>query len=108
MNTPNAIVVLRELYEDAKKGGLEKQLIFASNCRFLGFRNLDKPGLFRFGVSAMNVSAQRLFNFEVPVQRLRAARANNVPQSAIDEIVTPIRTAGLDIEETKSGDITLI
>ena len=108
LNTPNAIVVLRELYEDAKKGGLEKQLIFASNCRFLGFRNLDKPGLFRFGVSAMNVSAQRLFNFEVPVQRLRAARANNVPQSAIDEIVTPIRTAGLDIEETKSGDITLI
>jgi len=87
---------------------LEKQLIFASNCQLLGFRNLDKPGLFRFGVSAMNVGAQRLFDFEIPVQRLRAARANNASQSAIDEIIEPIRAAGLDVEETKSGDVTLI
>jgi cysteinyl-tRNA synthetase len=108
LNTPNAIAVLRELHVEAKGGGLEKQLIFASNCQLLGFRNLDKPGLFRFGVSAMNVGAQRLFDFEIPVQRLRAARANNASQSAIDEIIEPIRAAGLDVEETKSGDVTLI
>jgi cysteinyl-tRNA synthetase len=108
LNTPDAIATLRELYAAAKRGGVEEEQIFAANCKFLGFRHLDKPGFFRFGVSAMNVGAQRLFEFEKPVQRLRAASANTAPQSTIDEIVKPIRSAGLDIDVSKSGDITLI
>jgi cysteinyl-tRNA synthetase len=108
LNTPNAIAVLRELHVDAENGGLDEKLIFAANCKFLGFQNLDKPGFFRFGVSAVNVGRHRLFDFEEPVQKLRAARANNASQSAIDGISRTIRAAGLDVEETKSGDITLI
>jgi cysteinyl-tRNA synthetase len=108
LNTPNAIAALRELYAVAKKGGMQEQLTFAANCDFLGFRNLDKPGFFRFGVSAMNVGAQRLFQFEEPIHRLRAARANNAPQEVIDQIVGPIRSSGLDVDETKSGDFTLV
>jgi cysteinyl-tRNA synthetase len=108
LNTPNAIATLRELYAEAKKGRFDEELIFAANCKFLGFKNLDKPGLFRFGVSAINVGHMRLFDFEEAVQRLRAARANNAPEAAVLEILKPIRESGLDVEETKSGDITLI
>jgi cysteinyl-tRNA synthetase len=108
LNTPDAVTVLRDLHRKAKRGGMDDKLIFAANCKFLGFRNLDKPGLFRFGVSALNIDPQRLFDHEEAVQRLRAARANNASQAAIDNILVPIRSAGLEVEESKSGDITLV
>jgi cysteinyl-tRNA synthetase len=108
LNTPKAVTVLRELHAKAKKGGMDDKLVFAANCRLMGFRNLDKPGLFRFGVSAVNVGPTRLFEYEDAVQKLRAARANNAPPSVVEEILKPIRSAGLDVEENKSGDITLI
>jgi cysteinyl-tRNA synthetase len=108
LNTPKAVTVLRELHAKAKKGGMDDKLVFAANCKLIGFKNLDKPGLFRFGVSAVNVGATRLFEYEDAVQKLRAAIANNAPPSVVEEILRPIRSAGLDVEENKSGDITLI
>jgi cysteinyl-tRNA synthetase len=108
LNTPNAITVLRELHLKAKRGGLEQKLIFAANCKLLGFRNLDKPGFFRTGVSAINVGDKRLLDYDDDFQRLRAAKANNAPQSVISEILKPIRDSGLDVEESRSGDLTLV
>ena len=55
LNTPNAITVLRDLHNKAKRGSSREKLVFAVNCKLMGFRNLHKPGLFRSGVSAMNV-----------------------------------------------------
>ncbi len=102
LNTPHAVTVLRELHLKAKKGRMEEKLVFAANCKFLGFRNLDKPGLFRFGVSALNVGPQRLFDYEEAVQKLRAARANNAPQSVVDEIRRPIHSAGLELRKIEA------
>ena len=38
LNTPAAVAVLRELFSAAEKGGHKEKLIFAANCRFLGFQ----------------------------------------------------------------------
>ncbi len=108
INTPDAISVLRDLHIKARKGGMNEKLIFATNCRFLGFRNLDKPGFFRLGVSGLNVGQHRLFDYQDDVDRLRAAIANNAPQTVRDEIAKNIRSAGLDVDISRSGDITLI
>jgi len=108
LNTPDAVSALRELHVKAKKGGMNEKLIFASNCKFLGFRNLDKPGFFRFGVSGLNVGQHRLFDYQEDVERLRAAIANNAVETVRNEIVMNIRRAGLDVDISRSGDITLI
>src|ERR1700677_2956852 len=86
LNTPNAISVLRELFSEAKRGGLNERLEFASACRFLGFRELNRPGLFRFGVSALNVGQQNLFKYSVAVEMLRAAIANSAPETVISKL----------------------
>jgi cysteinyl-tRNA synthetase len=108
LNTPSAISVLRELHAAAKKGGMTEQMIFAANCKLLGFRNLDKPGYFRFGVSALNVSSQSLFVHEEAVQKLRAAIANDAPESERTKILSSIWADGLDVDISRSGDITLV
>jgi cysteinyl-tRNA synthetase len=108
LNTPNAIGVLRELCARARDGGLEDHLIFAANCKFLGFRNLDKPGYFRFGVSALNIDPQNLFIYEEAVQKMRAALANGSPEDVRAKIVSSIHLGGLDLDISKSGDLTLV
>ncbi len=108
LNTPSAVTALRDLHAKAKRGRSEEKLIFAANCKFLGFRNLHKPGLFRSGVSAINVGNKRLLDYDEAFQRLRAAKANNAPQVVVDEILKPIHADGLDVDEARSGDLTLI
>jgi cysteinyl-tRNA synthetase len=108
LNTPNAISALRELFIKAKKGHLEEQLVFAANCKILGFKNLDKPGYFRFGVSALNIGAANLFKYEKDVQRLRAAYANNEPAIVRDQLLSNIRRDDLDLDVNRSGDFTLV
>jgi cysteinyl-tRNA synthetase len=108
LNTPNAIAMLRELFANAKKGGFEEVLTFASNCKLLGFRNLDKPGYFRSGVSALNINPQNLFTYEPAIQRLRAAFANTAADEVKDEILSSIQSNGLDVDISKSGDFTLV
>jgi cysteinyl-tRNA synthetase len=108
LNTPNAIAILRELFVKARSGGLEEHLIFASNCKLLGFRNLDKPGFFRFGVSALNIDPQNLFTYEPAIQRLRAAFANNAPLEIRNKLLSTIQSNGLDVDVSRSGDFTLV
>jgi cysteinyl-tRNA synthetase len=108
LNTPNAIGVLRELCTRAKRGGFDDQLIFAANCKFLGFKNLDKPGYFRFGVSALNIDPQNLFVYDKEIQRMRAALANNAPEEVRANIISSIRLDGLEVDISKSGDLTLV
>ncbi len=108
LNSPAAIAVLRELHLAAKKGGHKEQLVFASNLRALGFKNLDKPGLFRFGVSGMNVGNVPIAQYEPAIVRLRAASANGAPEAVRKDIVSAILKDGLNVEESKSGDFTLV
>jgi cysteinyl-tRNA synthetase len=108
LNTSDAIATLRELFAKAKKGGLEELMTFAANCKLLGFRNLHKPGFFRFGVSALNIGPQNLFAHEEAIQKLRAATANSAPEAIRNEILRSIRSNGLDVDVSKSGDFTLV
>jgi cysteinyl-tRNA synthetase len=108
LNTPSAIVTLRELFAKAKRGGLKELLTFASNCKLLGFRNLHKPGFFRLGVSALDINPQNLFVYEPTIQRLRAADANNAPEAVRNSILQSIKSNGLDVDISKSGDFTLV
>jgi cysteinyl-tRNA synthetase len=87
---------------------MEEALIFAANCKLLGFRNLDKPGYFRFGVSALNVGSENLFSYEPAIHSLRAALANNAPDDACSAILSEVRAHGLDVDISRSGDITLV
>jgi cysteinyl-tRNA synthetase len=107
LNTPNAITALRDLFSRAKRGGLNEELEFASACKFLGFRELDRPGLFESGVSAINVE-QGIFKYSETVRRLRAGIANNISEAEKTELLSFIRKDGLDANVTPNGKITLI
>jgi cysteinyl-tRNA synthetase len=107
LNTSAAITALRELFKDAKKGGSQEKLIFAANCKFLGFKNLDKPGVFRFGVSGLNVGNVAIGQYESSIKRLRAAIANDA-ETAQAEILARLRNDGLDVQKSLSGDVILI
>jgi cysteinyl-tRNA synthetase len=108
LNTPNAVTALRDLHTKAKKGGMKDRLVFAANCRLLGFKNLHKPGFFRSGVSAMNVGGKRLLDYDDTFQKLRAAKANDSSPAVIEELMRPIRADGLAVDESRSGDLTLV
>jgi cysteinyl-tRNA synthetase len=107
LNTPNAISALRELFSRAKKGGLNEELEFASACKFLGFRELDRPGLFRSGVTAINVD-QGISKYSETVGKLRAAIANNAPEAARASLVSFIKQDGLNVKIERNGVIFLI
>jgi cysteinyl-tRNA synthetase len=108
LNTPNAIAALRELFAKAKRGKLNDLLEFAAACKFLGFRELDRPGLFQFGVSAINVGQHNLVKYSQAVERLRAGIANNAPTAVTSELLSSIRADGLDVEIDRYGTVTLI
>jgi cysteinyl-tRNA synthetase len=108
LNTPNAIVALRDLFVRAKKGSMNDELEFASACKFLGFRKVDQPGLFRVGVSALNVGRQNLLKYSESVEKLRAATANDAPEAIKLELLSFIRKDGLDVQVEKNGAINLV
>jgi cysteinyl-tRNA synthetase len=108
LNTPNAVAALRELYVRAQKGALEERLIFAANCKFLGFRELNRPGLFQFGVSSMNVGRDAHFAHSGTVEKLRAGIANNMPESVQAELIDSVKKDGLEVEITKDGRVILV
>ena len=108
LNTPNAIAALRELFSKAKKGGTQERLEFGAACKFFGFINLDRPGLFQFGVSALNIGQHNLFKYSDAVEKLRAGIANNVPQAVTDNLLSFIRRDGLDVKIERNGTVVLI
>jgi cysteinyl-tRNA synthetase len=108
LNTPKAITVLRELFATAKQGGMQERLVFAANCKFLGFRDLNRPGLFQGGVSGLNITRDQHFRHYERVVRLRAAIANNFPQQVRNELLIPIRADNLDVEFSTDGTVSLI
>jgi cysteinyl-tRNA synthetase len=108
LNTSNAISALRELYVKARTGGLDAQLTFASNCELLGFRELGRPGLFQFGVSSLDVGRDAHFAHGETVEKLRAAIANNKPESVRATLIDSVNKDGLDVEIMKDGRVILI
>ena len=108
LNTPNAIFALRDLFARAKKGSTDDELEFAAACEFLGFRKIDKPGLFRVGVSALNVGQQNLLKYSDTVERLRAATANDAPEAVKSNLLSRILEDGLKVQVEKNGAMTLV
>ncbi|NJO36165.1 MAG: cysteine--tRNA ligase [Rhodospirillales bacterium] len=107
LNTPNAVAVLRELYSKAKRGGLKEKSEFAVNCKFLGFRELGRPGLFERGVSAMNVGGD-ILKYHDAVKGLRAAIANNAPEAERLRLRGRIESDGLALNVDRHGHVQII
>jgi cysteinyl-tRNA synthetase len=109
LDTPNALTTLRELYSRAKKGGQGDILEFAASCRLLGFRNLDKPGLFEQGTSGIGEGSGRLlFQNAARVQALRAAYANTAAPAVISSIKSEIEQTGAKVEVNNKYKIELV
>ncbi len=108
LNTPNTLTVLRDLCSKANSGGMETKLKFGSACKFLGFRNLDRPGLFQFGVSGLNAGPDALATYEDAVERYRAAIANNESDETKSGILAPIKKAGFDVRVAQDFYMTLV
>jgi cysteinyl-tRNA synthetase len=108
LNTPDAITILREQFSRAKKGGSKEKLLFAAGCKLLGFRELNRPGLFQFGVSGVNAGREALFSHSDSVVRLRAGIANNISQEAKTKILDSIKRDNLDVDISNDGTITLV
>jgi cysteinyl-tRNA synthetase len=109
LDTPNALTILRELYSRAKKGAQGDILEFAASCRLLGFRNLDKPGLFEQGTSGIGEGSGRLlFQNAGRVQALRAAYANTAAPEVISSITSEIEQTGAKVEVNIKYKIELV
>jgi cysteinyl-tRNA synthetase len=109
LDTPNALTVLRELYSRAKRGAQKDIFEFAASCRLLGFRHLDKPGLFEQGTSGIGEgSARLLFSNAARVQALRAAYANTAAPSVISSIKSEIERTGVKVEVDNKYNIELV
>jgi cysteinyl-tRNA synthetase len=101
--------MLRELYSRAKKGAQGDILKFAASCRVLGFRHLDKPGLFEQGTSGIGEGSGRLlFQNAGRVQALRAAYANTAAPTVISSIKSEIEQTGVKVEVNNKYKIELI
>ena len=109
LDTPNALTMLRELYSRAKKGAQGDILEFAASCRLLGFRHMDKPGLFEHGTSGIGEGSGRLlFQNAGRVQALRAAYANTAAPTVISSIKSEIEQTGVKVEVNNKYKIELI
>jgi cysteinyl-tRNA synthetase len=108
LQTPNAITALSELFSKAKKGGRKEKLEFAAGCKFLGLRNLDKPGYFQLGTSGLNVGKENIFKYSDAVERLRAGYANGLPEAVTSNLAAIIKENGLDVQVTEDGYVTLV
>jgi cysteinyl-tRNA synthetase len=108
LNTPEAIVALRDQYSKAKRGGMKERQDFAAGCKFLGFGDLNRPGLFERDVSAFNVEGDILV-YRDEVRRLRAAIANHAPLPERDLLVSRLESGGLKVNiDDRHGHIRLI
>jgi len=107
LNTPNAVAVLRELYSKARKGGTNEIITFAANCRFLGFSNLHRPGLFSRRVEAKVLNAP-VGQFRVLLNRMRAATANGVAADEIEKQVQVVEGSGLKLHIDRSNGRMLL
>jgi len=108
LNTPSAVAALRELFLKAKKGGMNDRFEFISACKFLGFRELNRPGLFQFGVSAMNVRQHSLLKYSDTIEKLRAGIANNAPEAVRSKLISSIQKDGLDVSIDRWGTVMLV
>jgi cysteinyl-tRNA synthetase len=108
LNTSNAISALRELHSRTRTGGLDATLIFAANCKFMGFRELNRPGLFQFGVSSLNVGHSAHLKHDETVERLRAAVANNEPEFVRQRLIDSLKTSGLAVDIARNGRVVLV
>jgi cysteinyl-tRNA synthetase len=107
MNTPEAITALHGLAERARRGDLQEKLLFASSCKLLGFRQLNKPGLFETGVSGSGIQPHLLFTHYDSVARLRAAIANDAPQALTSDIISTIERDGVRVNLGHNDQVTL-
>jgi cysteinyl-tRNA synthetase len=109
LDTPNALTMLREQYARAKKGTQADVLEFAASCRLMGFRNLDKPGLFEHGTSGIGEgSGPLLFQNAERVQALRAAYANTATPEVLSSIKSEIEQTGVKVEVNSKYKIELV
>ncbi|WP_438739594.1 cysteine--tRNA ligase [Bradyrhizobium sp. U531] len=109
LDTPNALTLLREQYSRAKKGTISQMLEFASSCRFLGFRNLDRPGYFEQINLAIGAGASEAASKNARrIQALRAAYANNAPSEATSSITSEIEKSGVRVEVNPKGKVILV
>jgi len=108
LNTPNVLTTIRELFSKAKNGGMQEKLKFGAACKFLGFRNLDRPGVFQFGVSGLNAGSEALGTHSDAVERFRAAIANNNSDVVKSEILGSIRDDGFDVKIDGDSYLTLV
>jgi cysteinyl-tRNA synthetase len=79
----------------------------AEDCKFLGLRNLHRPGLFDSGVVARDAQQSDWIAQHARVQRLRAAIGND----AFDrerQLRSEIERSGFEIEVHHLGEITLV
>ncbi len=106
LNTPNAITILREEYSKAKKGDRNALASLVAGCKLLGFSHLDKPGLFRTDIVALNVS-QNTSDLGSQLTALRAARANSAFE-IVSSIEAELSSRGLTVKYEPDYRIVLL
>jgi len=103
------LTFLRELYSGAKRGGEAQIREFAACCKFMGFRNLDKPGYFdQINMAVGAGSGEALFKHAGHIRALRAAYANAAPQEVITSIRSEVEKGGVTIDVDPKGKVMLV
>jgi cysteinyl-tRNA synthetase len=105
LNTPLALMRLREMYRSAKGGVLPIE-DFAFALRWLGFRNINKPGFFHPGFDAhLYESGPELDRaLAENIVALRAAVANGFVETA-SLLMNALSNSGFEIQLNDAGVI---
>jgi len=108
LNTPQALAVIRKNYSKLRKGDTDAGPALVRDLRFLGFRRLEKPGLFETYIMRKNAEpGDDNLHWEL-VPRLRAAEANNAVKDAADLRKEIKESLKVDVAEDEQGRIILV
>jgi cysteinyl-tRNA synthetase len=108
LNVPLALTALRQQFGRIRKGDENARQELARNCRFLGFRDLMRPGLFESGVTRENARLPITGGYVEATRRLRAAISNGLNQYE-QELRREIEAWGVSIKiDEDRAYITLV
>jgi cysteinyl-tRNA synthetase len=108
LNTSEMLKAIRSIAESAKRGSYEQKISLRTICKFLGFRNLCKPGYFQGAAQAVNLPTALLQKHHGNLRHLRAALANDFEESAVKKLTIEIENDGLRTKIANDGWITLL
>ena len=105
LNLSLAITRLREIHDEARHNRLAARSLLV-NARFLGLRELERPGVYSIGYASIDEFRIRP-EVEQAVREMKAARSNGLSDAVISMNVEKLSSLGLEVSFDEFGYATI-